>query len=696
MSDPSVEDLWAGLDSFEAELQTLGESEAPQAASTLDKIDDLLRIVKEHEDSADLLPTTPREVAYVSKVTATSVLPSIGVESVVVKREIETVSSFKSPRLATPRSPHDSNKEHEKRVEIVKSLILKAYGDEASDEKRSSIERILSLAKPDSDDLDDLIQLSKDIEERTNINIGAPKLLLDQQKRLDRDNILVLEKRLTQRLLPDLPSPTLSHATSKASNAQISSASGATVDTESQIAQNNLSAAELAEFDELERDAEKLHVAPDNTELLDALSELEQRSAAIVKYALGQTTLESLTSKLDSTGESSSSEASSTPQLPESNAGKTTSVQSTIDTLSQASQLLSAQKEREREHQERLEAAKQQALEKAREEFNAQLAEAKLAQDAELEKLRAERDIARARAVSMADEHEASRLEAERLSREREAQQLAALREEALAVAKRELEVERERQAMEFEAAKLDAEREAHRQSQLIVEEAFRAKMLAETRAAKEAEVRAQLEEQAKADARERDALRSKLMAGEESQRLYQARIDVEAKRLHEEYLEKLADAAKNRELLESRTRDIQAEAEAKVKEIEAEAAKNRELAEEQGARIREIEEAKNREIEEVTKRQAENAELEKSKLKEQLQRIKREAEQRAVDNEAAMVEAKKKLADLESKQSDTEHQLEEAKAKAAQLETAKERAAQVFAYVFKNKYSSFFPFFWL
>lgn len=688
MGDPSVEDLWAGLDSFEAELQTFGESGAPQAASTLDKIDDLLRLVKEHEDSADTLPITPREVAYVPPVTATSVLPSIGVATVVARSGNEPLSTHKSPRLATPRSPHDSSKQHEKKVEIVKLLVFQAYGDDLSDEKRSAIERVLSLAKPDSDDLDDLLQLSQDIADRTAMNLGAPKLLLDQQKRLDRDNILVLEKRLTQRLVPALPAPVPHHATAHSSTSHTSASNATLTAHEAPIPQTTLSADELAEFDDLEREAENLRVAPDNSELLDALSELEQRSAAIVKFATGQTSLESLLSQSDApanTTESTPDHHYMPGNLPERKASTSTSQVPTPDAVNQVSRMLTAQKEREKEHQDRLEAAKQQALEKAREEFAAQLEDAKRAQEAELSKVRAERDVARARAVSIADEREAERLEMERLMQEREAQQMAQLREQALEIAKQELQHERERQELEFEEAKLDAERDAHRQSQLIVEEAFRAKMIAEARATKEAEVRAQLEEQAKTDSREREALRSKLLAGEESQRLYQARIDGEARRLHDEYLAKLEEAAKSRDSQEAKIREVQLAAEAKVRAVEEEAAKSREIAEEQSVKIREIEDAKNREIEEATKRQSEIAEQEKAKLKEQLHRIKREAEQRVSDNEAAMAEAKKKLHDLESKQLDTAQQLEQAKAKAEQLQNAKERAAQVFAYVNKS-----------
>lgn len=680
-----MEDLWAGLDSFEAELQTLGESEAPQAASTLDNIDDLLRIVKEHEDSADVLPLTPREAPYVAKVTAASVLSSFSVASALEKRETEPVSTFKSPRLVTPRSPHDDHKEHEKRVAAVKLLILQAYGDDVVDERRSTIDRVLSLAKPDSDDLDDLLQLSKDIADRASVNSDAPKLLLDQQKRLDRDNILVLEKRLAQRLVPTLPTPSSAHTTHTASTAQTTTTHEQTAPADAVAAQNILSAAELAEFDDLEREAENLRVAPDNTELLDALSELEQRSTAILKFAQGQTSLDSLLPQSAQSGSSqahASIDAHTSTHSPRTKVDLAPVQQTASDALNQVSRLLVAHKEHERDQQDRLEAAKQQALEKAREEFAAQLEDAKRAQEAELKKVREERDVARARAISIADERESERAETERLMQEREAQQLAQLREEALVIAKRELDEERERQAQEFEEAKLDAEREAHRQSQLIVEEAFRAKMLAEARAAKEAEVRAQLEDQAKTDAREREALRSKLLAGEESQRLYQARIDVDAKRLHEEYLAKLEEASKSREIQESKIREIQLAAETKVKEIEEEAAKNREIAEEQSVKIREIEDAKNRDLEEATKRLAEAAEQEKAKLKEQLQRIKREAEQRASDNEAAMAEAKQKLADLESKQLETAQQLEQAKSKAEQLENAKERAAQVYAYV--------------
>lgn len=677
-----MEDLWAGLDSFEAELQTLGESEAPQAASTLDNIDDLLRIVKEHEDSADVLPITPRETPYVAKVTAASVLPSFNVASVLEKRENEPISAFKSPRLVTPRSPHDVNKDHEKKVATVKLLILQAYGDDVVDEKRSTIERLLSLTKPDSDDLDELLQLSKDIAERTSLNMDAPKLLVDQQKRLDRDNIIVLEKRLTQRLVPTLPASTPAHTTHTASASQNTTSHEQNHPTDAIVAQNILSADELAEFDDLEREAENLRVAPDNTELLDALSELEQRSNAILKFAQGRTSLDSLLPQSGVSHSIAATDAHSSLS-PRAKVDLAPAQQTAPDALNQVSRLLVAPKEHERDQQDRLEAAKQQALEKAREEFAAQLEEAKRAQEAELVKVREERDVARARAISIADERESERAETERHMREREAQQLAQLREEALVIAKRELDEERQRQAQEFEEAKLDAEREAHRQSQLIVEEAFRAKMLAEARAAKEAEVRAQLEDQAKTDAREREALRSKLLAGEESQRLYQARIDVDAKRLHEEYLAKLEEASKSREAQESKIREIQLAAETKVKEIEEEAAKNREIAEEQSVKVREIEDAKNREIEEATRRLAEAAEQEKAKLKEQLQRIKREAEQRASDNEVAMTEAKQKLHDLESKQIETAQQLEQAKSKAEQLESAKERAAQVYAYVY-------------
>jgi hypothetical protein len=652
MGDPSVEDLWAGLDSFETELQGIHDAGAPQASSTLDKIDDLLRLVKEQEQALDSLPaaTSPRVIEIPKSIG--SVLPAIQLPKATLSpngADRGAASSRASPRRLTPREEAVLIQTHESRVQTVRLLLISARGDSITDTQRSAIDRLLSLAKTDSDDLDELLQLAEDIKTRVNANIGAPKLLVEQQARLDSENILVLEKRLAQRLVPRRGSVTTprgdQNTSSNTNNGDIlhSNADG------THQATNELSSTELSEFEELEREAERAKVeVSSKAEFLEALASLEERSAVIMKIASGQVPL----SDMQSYGASMAEKA------------KRNAVEADLAAVDQYVDRQKEDSEREREYTERIEHAKQQALEKARQEYQKQLEEAKRVQEEELAAVRHERaeELRRAeeaheaelRAAKQAEQQaQAEAQQAQAQAQEAQAQvqeaisrtqvpavidetMLEDLKREALELARKELEADKAqaeakaREANQARAeleAKLDAEREAQRQSQAIVEEAFRAKLLAESIAAKEESARRELEAKLASEERERDALRSKLLAGEESKRLMQARIETEAQQLHAEYLEKI-EAARHSE---------RARADAEAEE-------------------------------------------EKALLKEQLMRIKADAAVRAQENEVAMNASKAVLVQLEQQQIDTLRQLEEVRAKAESLESAKVRAAKIYA----------------
>jgi hypothetical protein len=491
MGDPSVEDLWAGLDSFETELQGIHDAGAPQASSTLDKIEDLLRLVKEQEQSLDSLPEPSSSKLVELPKSFESVLPTIQLPSSSSgpTGSIGNSSSPRphltaSPRRMTPREEAILLHTHESQVSTVREMLIGARGNAITDKQRSAIDRLLSLAKPDSDDLDELLQFGKELKERMNMNIGAPQLLLEQQLRLDSENVLSLEKQLAQRVLARIGSnisPRSPHNDVFDSNTDSQSQSSSIeVGKSTNTNVVALSASDLTEFEDLERESERAKIDVDKSEFLNALSELEERSAVILKIASGQVPLADMASYSASMVEKSKRqrEASDLAAVDSFVDRKREEMDGRLREVEYAERIELAQQQAlekartefqaqledakrsqeneslrgEVEYAERIELAQQQALEKARIEFQVQLEDAKRSQEAELAALRKEKDETLRAAQLEAEQHQLQQT----LQKPIDESVLEDMKREALEMARREME---ERQAEKM--ALFTAEREA-------------------------------------------------------------------------------------------------------------------------------------------------------------------------------------------------------------------------------------------